>query len=163
MIEAKLKSLDIKPGIPFTVDQIRQIEAKLGGSLPDAYRWMLATYGGIFFRSACYMDPKVGGPVQLGWFFDYDDLSNALRDYAETIPVSMIAIGDDSGGNVYCLGITGDDQNKVFFHDHGIGWHTDAEEYIERGEPVPSSLRYQTVYMIGESFVGFIQGLFFKE
>lgn len=163
MIEEKLKALDVNPRSPLSVKEIEQIEAKIGEDLPDAYRRMLVTYGGLSFNDVFYHDPKVGQPTRFGWFFDYSELVDAVKSYAEAIPENMIPVGEDGGGNLYCLGIAGGDRNKVFFHDHCIGWQADAEKYIERGEPVPAGLRYQTVYLIGESFESFILGLFSQD
>lgn len=75
----------------------------------------------------------------------------------------MIPIGDDGGGDLYCLGVTGDDRNKMFFHDHNIGWQADAEVYAARGESIPADLHHQTVDLIGDSFESFILGLSSEE
>ena len=65
-------------------------------------------------------------------------------------------MGDDGGGNQFCLGVSGEDFGKVYFHNHSIGWHADAERYRERGEEVPTNIRYQTVYEVARSFEQFI-------
>ncbi|HVG73546.1 MAG TPA: hypothetical protein VM819_21715 [Vicinamibacterales bacterium] len=42
---------------------------------------------------------------------------------------------------------------------HSIGWHADAERYVQRGEPVPPGIRYQTVHQIASSFPEFINAM----
>ena len=63
------------------------------------------------------------------------------------------------GGNTFCLGVRSPDAGKVYFHHHSIGWHADAERYVQRGEPVPAGIRYQTVHQIAGSFLEFINAM----
>ena len=81
---------------------------------------------------------------------------DAVNTYREVLPETIIPIGDDGGGNQFCLGVRGKDVGKVYFHNHSIGWHADAEAYRERGEEVPVDIHYQTVYVIAPSFEQFI-------
>lgn len=85
-----------------------------------------------------------------------DELVDVVDTYREVLPKTIIPIGDDAGGNQFCLGLDGKDFGKVYFHNHGLGWHADAEAYRERGDEVPESIRYQTVYEIASSFEQFI-------
>ena len=50
-------------------------------------------------------------------------------------------------------------QERVYFHHHSIGWHADADRYVQRGEPVPPGIRYQTVHQIASSFLEFVNAM----
>lgn len=168
-IDEKLSALGIEPEsggefTPMTEAEVREIENRIGATLPEGYRRFLTTYGSsLFGQDVYYRDQKYSDPVLFGWFFGANSLHGAIEPYSEALPKGIIPIGDDGGGNLYALGVTGGDKNKVFFHDHTIGWNADARKFIERGEDVPAALRYQTVYQIADSFETFIDGMFHQE
>jgi hypothetical protein len=160
---SKLTELGIEPMRgptfePFSSENIAQLQNKVGASLPDAYKQFLMTYGHSMFSGEVNCTPQ-GDPLYFGWFYGFDELVDAVDTYREVLPETIIPIGDDGGGNQFCLGVSGKDSGKVYFHNHGIGWHADAEKYRERGEEVPANIRYQTVYPIAESFEAFIDGM----
>ena len=144
----KLESLKAKLRSPFMNDQLCQIEVLIKGSLPTAYRNFLSTYGGASFDSVYYDDNGVS--VQFGWFFDFEELCSALDSYSDSIPGNMIPVGEDGGGNLYCLGIRGSVLGRLYFHDHSIGWDTEED-------------RQETVYKIANSLDAFINGMFICE
>lgn len=159
MMDDKLRELDLKPegGKPAKVEAI---EERVGATLPEGYRRFLTMYGGgMFGEDVYYSDQKQDGPVLFGWFFDPEEVLDAIESFSEVIPESMIPIGEDGGGNLYCLGVKGGDENGVYFHDHGVGWRADAEEHVERGEEVPPDIRYQTVYRISDTFEDFVASM----
>jgi hypothetical protein len=162
-MNSKLNALQVQPQAPLSEAQLKEIESRVGHELPSSYRHILGTYGGMSFDSVFYPDLISRDAVRFGWLFDYSELIGALEDYSDSIPDTLIPIGEDSGGNIYALGVSGRDYNKLYFHDHSIGWQSDAEAYLERGEPIPPDLPYQTVELIGESFEAFIESLFLEE
>jgi hypothetical protein len=156
----KLAELGIEPMRgeafePFSKENIAHLQEKVGASLPDAYKQFLAAYGHSMFSVEINCTPQ-GDPLYFGWFYGFDELVDAIDTYREVLPETIIPIGDDGGGNQFCLGVSGKDFGKVYFHNHSIGWHADAEKYRERGEAVPADIRYQTVCEIAPSFEQFI-------
>ena len=140
---------------PFTIENIAQLQGQVGASLPEAYKQFLMTYGHSMFSGEVNCTPQ-GDPLYFGWFYGFDELVDAVDAFREVLPETIIPMGDDGGGNLFCLGVSGKDSGKVYFHNHGIGWHADAEKYRERGEGVPANIRYQTVYEVAQSFEQFI-------
>ena len=160
---SKLAALGIEPMAgpsfePLSEESIAQLQGKLGVSLPEAYARFLTTYGCSMFSREINCTPQ-GSPLYFGWFYGFDELLDAIDTYREVLPEAIIPIGDDGAGNQFCLGLDGDDFGKVYFHNHSIGWHADAEKYEERGEVVPTKIRYQTVHLIADSLEAFIDGM----
>lgn len=168
MLMQRLRQLGANPGEgdhgPLTERHIGELETRTGGPLPGSYRQMLAELGGCTPSEAVYYnDPVAKIPVMFGWFYDYSELMDAIKSYEEVLPDGVIPIGDDGGGNLYCLGVKGDDSGKVFFHDHGAGWDEEARSYLSRGDALPVHLRYQTVYLLAETFDDFVNGMWSEE
>jgi hypothetical protein len=156
MIEIRLQELKAKPGTSLTEDQLKWLEFRINDPLPRGYRWMLSTYGGLTLPDVFYQDPRLKSLVRFGWFFDFDELVDALESYADAIPIGMIPVGDDGGGNLYCLGIQGGNRGKVFFHDHNIGWHSDADESDNNDV---SRIRDHTAYELSSSLEDFVESM----
>ena len=123
----------------------------------ETYTQFLATYGLLLCSQEKSTVRPQGDALYFGWFYSFDELVDAVNTYREILPETIMPIGDaDGGGNQFCLGVSGKDFGKVYFHNHGIGWQADAETYQERGEDVPSNIRYQTVNLVASSFEQFI-------
>jgi hypothetical protein len=169
MIAQKMQQLHAIPWSgenfrPFTEAQLKEVESEINGRLPPSYREMLKTVGGVFFASEVYYhDPQAKMPVMFGGFYEFNELLKAIRSHEEVLPDGIIPIGDDGGGNLYCLGVKGDDFSKVFFHDHGVGWDEEAQDYLVRGETLPLRLRYQTVYLLANSFDEFVNSMWCED
>lgn len=160
---AKLAELGIEPlsgatFVPLSERDIEQLQNKVGASLPEPYKQFLATYGAATFSVFVNCTPH-SDPLLFGWFYGLDELTDAVDTFKEVLPEGIIPIGDDGGGNQFCLGVRGKDFGKVYFHNHSIGWQADADAYRERGEEVPEAIRYQTVSEIAPSFEQFILGM----
>lgn len=140
---------------PFSNQNLAQIQDKIGDSLPEAYKEFLLTYGRSMFSGEVNCTPQ-GDPLYFGWFYGFNELVDAVDTFGGVLPETIIPIGDDGGGNQFCLGVNGNDFGKVYFHNHGIGWHADAEAYRVRCEEVPADIRYQTVFEVAPSFEQFI-------
>lgn len=164
-LDDKLLELGIQPMegedfVPASEVEIREIEERIGESLPKSYRQFLKTYGSSLFEDdVYYFDPELGKSVLFGYFLGLDEILDAMESYEETIPKSMIPICDDGGGNICCLGVVGADRNKVYFHNHSVGWYDNAQKYLEAGENLPSNIQYQTVDLVSDSFENFIISL----
>ena len=147
---------------PLSEDDISRLQTILGAALPESYTEFLTTFGASMFPREINCTPQ-GEPLYFGWFYGFNELVEALNTHREVLPESIIPIGDDGGGNQFCLGVRGKDFDKVYFHNHSIGWRTDAEAYLTRGEPVPDDIQYQTVHEVAPSFEQFIRNLAVEE
>ena len=70
-----------------------------------------------------------------------------IRRYRKRIPVEMIPVATDPGGNIITLGITSNLRGKVYLWDH--------EEEVDEGE-VPD---YRNIYFVADSFQEFLNSL----
>jgi hypothetical protein len=147
---------------PLSEDDISRLQTILGATLPESYTELLTTFGASMFSREINCTPQ-GEPLYFGWFYGLNDLVEALNTHQEVLPESVIPIGDDGGGNQFCLGVRGEDFDKVYFHNHSLGWRSDAATYLARGEPVPDDIQYQTVHEVAPSFEQFILNLAVEE
>src|SRR5262249_35624504 len=141
----KLRKLGIQPMAgtafqPFTPEEITRLENALGVRLPEDYRQFLLAFGGSMFSAEVNCTPAAE-LLYFGWFCQFPELLQAIDGLDEVLPETIIPIGEDGGGNTFCLGVKGADVGKVYFHNHSIGWHADAEKYMKRGEQVPPDVR----------------------
>ncbi len=162
-IDDKLAALGITPlgsetFRPFSLREVAKIEEMIGIEVPETYKWFVMKYGKSIFSAGADSTPS-RNPVNYCCFFSFEELLTAADSLKETLPETIIPIGDDSGDIVLCLGVGGRDIGKLYIHNNGWGWHADAERYIEQGEPVPADIRYQTVKQIAPSFEEFIRNM----
>jgi hypothetical protein len=160
---AKLVELGITPlgsetFVPLSAAEVARIGEAIGADLPEDYKQFLVRFGRSTFNAEVNCTP-VAKPLYFGWFFGYAELVEAFDNLRDLLPETVIAIGDDGGGNAFCLGVRPPDADKVYFHNHGFGWHADAERLAARGEPIPADIRYQTVHPIAASFAEFVQNM----
>jgi hypothetical protein len=158
LIELGIEPLDGEAFTPFTEEEVATIETTIGVPLPANYKRFLLRFGGSTFSTnvSC---AAPGERLHFGQFFRSSELLNAMEYLNETLPETIIPIGDNCGDLVFCLGVSGGDVGKVYVHNTHTGWHDDAEGYLERGEPVPSDIRYQTAQQIAPSFEEFIKNM----
>lgn len=143
---------------PFSLEDIKKIEMTINFELPEPYKAFLMKYGQSMF--VIESDSAiVSKPVNYCCFFSLDELLSAIEYLKETLPESIIPIGDDSGDIVLCLGVSGVDAGRMYVHNNGWGWHADAEKYLENGQSVPSSIRYHTVEEVARSFSDFVSNM----
>jgi len=163
---------------PMTEQELVSIETGLGERLPDDFREFSQTYGSALFGELVEFQLMEASPVHAvqgsltpaphyekapfshfyGSKTGNQSLAQAIEDLKGRMPDTIIPIADDGGGNQICLGIKGKERGKIFYWDH----HNDPneEEYLEDyGKPMPPEVRFQNVYLIAESFEGFIRRL----
>jgi hypothetical protein len=163
---------------PMTEKELRAIEKNLGEGLPEDFREFSQTYGAASFGELVEFQLMEAHPVHAvqgaltpipqyekapfshfyGSTKGNQSLARKIEIYKERMPDKIIPIADDGGGNQICLGIKGKERGKVYYWDH----HNDPneEEYLEDyGKPMPPEVKFQNVYLIAESFEGFIRRL----
>lgn len=130
---------------PLQVWRLADFERRLGVSVPEQYReFLLASNGGKPEPHHCKIGSGDTSDVRsLRGLHNrsIDSLDSVWEQYQERVPplpVHLVAIADDSGGNEWCIGLTGSDRGRIFFWDHESG------EVIE----------------VAESFQAFLDGLF---
>jgi hypothetical protein len=159
-LSAKLAALGIEPSDGETFQAVAQkdmeeIESTIGQPLPEQYRSFLGAYGRSNFTSEVNCTPD-SEPLYFGWFFGKDELLLAIESLRDTLPGTIIPIAEDGGGNVFCLGVAGNDAGRVYFHNHNLGWRSEAARLTQAGLPVPADIRYRTVHPVAASFDEFI-------
>jgi hypothetical protein len=113
-------------------------------------------YGACIFKELVGFSP-LEGPSEEPWPFDgfYGSskekysLATAIKVDKGAIPDTMIPIGHDGGPNQICLGVKGEDRDKVYFWDNDMSW---AAKSFQR----KPDARYKNVYLVAESFEDFI-------
>lgn len=116
---------------PAPEDKLHALERELGCTLPADYREFLAACnGGCFKGDFWYNEPLADGrPADVGLHHlhgirdrDCYSLLWARHCYQSEgeirIPLDLLPIADDPGGNAICVGIGGEHYGKVFFWDH---------------------------------------------
>lgn len=156
---------------PIDADEIKEIERRLGVSLPSSYRQLLASFGGASFRETIMFEPKVRLPdsvspenhamisVFYGGRSDAPrDLLSALDRYRDRMPEGLLPIASDGGGNQIAMGVGGTHDGQIFYWDHNREW--DEDDYVEDDLPVPSDLKWQNLTLIADTFDQFVERLF---
>ena len=151
----RLKSFGLKASDSRTEvagpDNIAQLEARIGASLPVAYRnFLLQTGGGCFASQGLIFK---AGPHQstMDTFYGWDsneslDFLGVMGIYEGRISPDYLVIGNDGMSNQILLGLRGDEEGKIFY------WDCEDEEYED--------MDYRgNIHMIASGFEEFIDGL----
>jgi cell wall assembly regulator SMI1 len=110
-------------GRPVDESEVVQLERALGTQLPDSYRrFLMRTNGGIPTPDVIDIVGMPGSPTDVQVFFGIDrgvESSNLLWNFrllSRRIPnCRILPIGCDSGGNIFCLELTGNDAGNVMY------------------------------------------------
>jgi len=160
---------------PMGEAEIAALEDRLAVRLPDVYRSFLATHGASCFSQYVDFNPAKALPSTLSstgrghfsLFFGASDageggiygLERNRRLYAGRMPETLLPIGEDGGGGLICLGVSGAERGKVYYWDH-LDEPGTQEEYLEDfGKPMPPEIRFQNVHLVAESFADFLHRL----
>lgn len=142
-----------------TAEKIDFFEQLIGNKLPLNYKNFLLNYNCISFDEYVVFPfaetyPK-GDVSMINVFFgflpeDTYDLAKNYNNYRGRMPSDLIPIASDPGGNILCIAVSEDSNEKVFFWDH------ENEEVFENG-----SCTNQNIYLVAKSFDEFIDSLEF--
>jgi len=132
---------------PPTDAAFERLARALGSAVPTDYQYFVTKYGSIilgdddFAVKVPICEPCPWGKVVRPEIFypllhehPYS-LEEQLLTYRERIPVGVLPIADDAGGNQVCLDVAGDFPGSVWFWDHEQRWFTfnlqDAADELE--------------------------------
>lgn len=111
-----------------SVNQINEIEEEYSILFPQIYKMFLQTYseivfmGDVYFYSIEKLKGSLDGRHLMGAFYGIKNSSLNLKKQIECyngrIPSCLIPIVELPGGDLLCLGISGDKKDKVFLWDH---------------------------------------------
>jgi hypothetical protein len=135
-------------------NDLRAAEQQLRIELPRDYRaFLLAHNGGRPMPNRFpIIGNRSGNQGILDWLFGLhtDRHYNLLRTATAArgrVPSDLLPIGEDPGGNLICLSISGPNRNKVFF------WT--LEDEVDEDEP-PA---YSNVYFVANNFTELLGSL----
>jgi hypothetical protein len=134
-MDEKMKALQFcrifEPSVPISSQEAHSIfaaiEADLGRSLPADYKEFVREYGQCGFEAyvAAPVEPRfpLGTRCMITAFFgmrvDHDYFVLKEREtYRGRMPLHVLPIAEDPGGNIFVLSGGGDDHGAVFYWDH---------------------------------------------
>jgi hypothetical protein len=135
---------------------IQEFEKTIKATLPLEYRKFLLEFNGgqpelyIFPENKELYAMAVNTLYGLKATKSYDDLEKIYEIFDGRIMNSFIAIGDEPGGDQFCLGIAGVFRDKIYFWDHNR--EIDEWEFVENKLP-------ENMYFLADSFDTFINQL----
>ncbi len=136
-------------------EQIQAFEARTGIDLPDAYRkFLLASNGGEPTPDVFDVPDWHGQSTILAGLYGIHDgphrnLEKVLKGSAGVLPPQFLAIAEDAGGNLVCLGIQGKHRGHIYFWDH-------EDELDEDGK---SKLDMSNMYLLAKDLNSFLDKL----
>jgi hypothetical protein len=170
MLEQKLYELGLAPlygqHCPLAPGEIQAVEQFIGFTLPDDYKEFISEYGCAHFEDGHVMVRSVEAPpedLSDSEWLDFSVFLGACEQYKLArkveftrgrMPDTVIPIACDYGGNLFCLGVGGEDRGKVYVWD----FHNepDARDYLDEGLPVPERLMYSNMGLVAHSFTDFV-------
>lgn len=113
---------------PATKQDVTHFEMGLGAVLPDDYRDFLLTYNGGHAEPAGFRVSAVNS--LFGFCQKHYCLLCNYYIHQNRFPVGVVPIGNDAGGNMICLVVSGLDRGKVLFWDHERGDDPDSFSFL---------------------------------
>jgi cell wall assembly regulator SMI1 len=148
----------VTPVFPKTQSEaIDQTEKILGSKLPEDYRKFLETYnGGFISPDKLEINSKQGkttvdilyGLMDSSSNYDHLDLVKNYNNKKHQIPAGIVAIGNDPGGNYFCIALTDDKYGQVYFYDHE-----------ESNKDSQGNLTWDNLYLVANTFTSFLDKL----
>ena len=117
---------------------IAAVEQRRGISFPHDYRAFLLQINGGVVKPGKWVEQLFSLGENVPPHASFEVAFDNLKVIAERIPRRMIAVGDDGGGNLYCVSTTGADRGAVYFWSHE---HEDDEDSIGPGGPSDAGVK----------------------
>lgn len=140
----------VRPPVPVTAEDIRNLEREIGYSLPPDYRDFLMKYGltagrgDTRFTNADNPD-EVETSVDVFYGFkpgDTYDLQGMRNTFSDRLPSHLLPVASGAGGE-FCLSLAGEDVGRVYW------WFQETGEVQSADDLEP----------ISDSFAGFVRSL----
>lgn len=139
---------------PLAEDRLHRLETALGQRLPDDYRAFLIEHNGGQPEPSLFTISEEEGSDVVQEFLGLHDgprflqLDNTWADHREWMPETLLPIALDPGGNMVCLGVSGEERGAVYFWDHELAPGEGGIETFENSTPIAAS------------FAAFVDGLY---
>lgn len=143
-----------KPGPEINDLDLKMIEDKFGINLPKEYREFLISRNGgqpdpdslPIIENGKLSDVAVRQFFKIGVKGDYSFEENfqIFKISEERLPVSLVPIGEDVFGNLFCISVGIDDYGKIYFWDH--------EGEMRKSDELEDNVYPSNVYLISDSF-----------
>ncbi|WP_085990925.1 SMI1/KNR4 family protein [Oceanobacillus senegalensis] len=143
IIDFDVKEINIR----WTEDHLNYLERKYNIKLPQDYTFYLQHYGNDYIKEDYHFIPPEGlsNKIKLtpfgvdsfyGLYNDENNMEDKINFYKDLLPADLIPIADLPGGDLVCIGIKDDTQNKIYIWFHEM----DGEN----------------LYLVSDSFKSFI-------
>lgn len=142
-----------------TIEAILKIEQRIALKLPDAYKKHLLINNGGRCNPNVFSFIENGIPSSscIDWFLAIDgdehtDFEQEYKDYKEEekrMPMHIVPIAYDPGGNVICISCGARDYGKIYYWDH--------EKEVDYS--ISDDDNYDNLYLISDDFDAFLDCL----
>ena len=149
----------LKTESQLNIVQIKEVEDYVGLKFPKEYKEHLLRYNGGKCSPNIFKFNEKGKLTNsnIDWFLAiYDGVYDNLKYEIELVkigekrmPIQILPIAHDSGGNLICISCGGQDEGYVYFWDH--------ENEVDYS--ISNDNDYSNLYLISESFNSFIDKL----
>lgn len=166
------------------LELIKVIESFFVRSLPQDYLHYLKEYGVRGFNEMVLFKPLNPNPIykhpnEIGFlnptfegsYIDsfFGKLKDSSKDifynieiYKDRIPSNFLPIGNDGFGNLILMSLNNENYENIYFWDHENEWDEDYYEE-ETGLKFTDDVKFQNLYLLGTSFLDFLNRLEVKE
>lgn len=135
-------------------DSIAKFERSFGLAIPASYRSFLLKYnGGRPSPDSIRADLAPQSPwLTVDYFYGYEatldcyDLRWNYELWVSDCPRKLLPIACDSGGSSFCISVSGDDVDRVYYRD----WHRGAHPWY--GNEFSAKPRYPWTYLVALTF-----------
>ncbi|MDX2320821.1 MAG: SMI1/KNR4 family protein [Moritella sp.] len=112
--------------VPINSQAIAELESKLNGFLPDAYKYLISTYGLVHtpnvLTKICDLNSDIS---EVQDFLSLDDIFSLSQLYEMSgMPKGHILFASDCKGNMFCFKledcVSAQKDSPVWFFDHGL-------------------------------------------
>ncbi len=91
--------------VPIASDDIAELESRLNAFLPDAYKYLISTYGLVHTPNVFTKIVELGSDIsEVQDFLSLEDVASLSKLYEMTgMPAGHILFASDSKGNMFCF------------------------------------------------------------